>query len=221
MLPPRTPVVSLEDRLLDALAAEDLLPDSEHDQALAVSGLVVAIENYKRHLDPEVALQRKELEALTNTLEDALAQLANLSPQSLVLYCKAANAPRGKGTSALRELHIIAKLAFDQALQLPNKVPYSSRDILAYQVAKVLRDALHIQPAATRDNIDFHAGARDGAAYARLLRKFCYSLSPPSSNGAVPIPSSTKDPQPFHPPSGRTQSSVFPLDAQLCSSRCG
>lgn len=162
---------SIEGQVLSALEAEDMLPESEQGKTLAVRELTEAVDDYRRHLDPEVATQRKELKALANAISDALDKFENLSPQSLRLYCNAANAPKGAVTTPLCEALIAAQIALTDAITLPNKTPNSTLNVLAYQVARVMRDILGIQPASTRDITEFYVGSLGGGAYTRLLRQ--------------------------------------------------
>jgi hypothetical protein len=179
--------VPLAKEVFAALEAEDLLPISEQDRDLAVSALAEAIQDYLRHLDPEVAVTRKELSALAKKVESALEQLASLSPQSLTLFCDAANDSRGTSTQRLREILIVTRTALTDAIELPNKQPNSPLTILAYEVARVMRDILRIRPTLTRDNTEFRVGERGGAAYARLLRKILFVAGEEPADDPLPL----------------------------------
>lgn len=165
---------ALSEMVYAALDAEELLPTSEDNQATVVGALVSAIEDYLHHLDPAVTAQRRELNALANALSNAAEKLDALSPQALQLFCRAADAPRGKASHAISEALHAAQIAAAKAARLPDKTPDHFKTVLACEIARVLKDHLGITPTLTRDNNHTRVGMRGGAAFARLLRKVLF-----------------------------------------------
>lgn len=178
---------SLSERVCAALDAEELLPTDEETQVIAVGELTNAIEGYLHQLDASVAEQRSELNALAKALGNASAQLDALSPQSLQLYCNAADAPKGKASLALSEALHAAQNAATNAAKLPNKSSDFPKTVLAYAVARVLRDHIHIKPTLTRDNNHTRVGERGGGAFVRLLRKVLFVAGEEPANDLHPI----------------------------------
>lgn len=199
---------SLEFKISSALEAADLSPKDEKVKALAVSELKTAIENFYRHLDPAVSLQRSELRELEKSFAKAASLIENISPQTLSIYSKASRQINQlhslsenlnikaaaacddelkklgvdfigeQGVTSIGEIGIplrkaleVVQKAITLAGELENKVADTQRNILAYEVARVLEETLKIPAAATRDITAYAVGNRSGGAYARLLRK--------------------------------------------------
>jgi hypothetical protein len=159
---------SIESVLLAALISEDLRPTSVEIEQQAIAELSEAVRGYQHELPPEVSRLRGELQSLQGALEVVQKELEDLSPQAIKAFCSALNAPKG---DAIKDALDAAQTASTHAAGMANKPANAARNILAYQVARVMRDILGVAPAATRDITDVSTGARSGAAYGRLLRE--------------------------------------------------
>jgi hypothetical protein len=142
---------------------------SKEKQGVALADLLRVIEEFQNHLPPETSQVRRELKELATSTEATKKALNSLSPQALMMFCNAFDAPRGLALQQIAQLEQAALNSSMNAKELPNRVPDIARNILAGRVAIIL-DALGLPTSPTRDSDENITGERGGAAYARLLR---------------------------------------------------
>lgn len=138
----------------------------------ALMELQEIISDYQKALPPEVAQSRKELLRLKNAMDEAIAAFADLSVRSISHICDALNGPYGTITiqPQLKLARDAAQNAYSLARKIPNKQKNADLRVLAYRVAEVVENTLHLPVSLTRDSDENIKGNRGGAAYARLLR---------------------------------------------------
>jgi hypothetical protein len=151
----------------------DKLSDSTEARAEARRELIAAVDAYRAHPQPEVAKTRQALSKLHSALNRAMDRATELPYQAHLLFSREFG-PLGKLQATLRPAAAAAKRAtlIANSKDLPNRQPDYGRTLLAYDVARILRDRLSIPPRLARDDLQKNDEApRGGAAYARLLRK--------------------------------------------------
>lgn len=165
-------------------ALESLLHDipkaSSQDIPGAVAALLEAADQYKAsspivdkaglRSKPAIAKARATVDKLDKTLQNALDQLGKLPINAVTAVTDAQDAPLGKLSADLNQIHAVIKTALAKVNGEPNKAADHARNVLAYHVAVVFRDILKLKPSAARDNAITITNARGGAAYARVLR---------------------------------------------------
>jgi hypothetical protein len=161
----------MKNGLLNALKAEDLLPQDPSNTDEVIQGLISAIENYHSAIPREISNTRKELRDLVSTFEKAHEQLLNMSPQAIQIYCNALDAPKGQSTAAIHKALTGAKKAMGVTAAMNNREHNSALNILACDVARIMKVVMQIHPALTRDTDENITVSNGGAAYGRLLRK--------------------------------------------------
>lgn len=111
---------------------------------------------------------RNELRGLIKALQVASDRLEFNQPLALQAFCKELNQPIGTARQQIAEICNAASTAL---ASLENNQPNYGRRDFAYQIAKILQNALKIRPVVSQCHPDIINGKRGGAAYERLLRE--------------------------------------------------
>lgn len=161
--------------LLQQIAGRNLAAVTEaHDALLEAAAAYMSSrpsidENGRRSRLP-IAIARAGLKNLHKKLLDAQRAAKDLPANALAVFCDSYENSKG---ALLIELELGLQAA-DRAVQAlkgqPDKAPDFDRNVLACDVAVVLRDILKLKPASTRDTDINVTGKLGGAAYARTLR---------------------------------------------------
>jgi Holliday junction resolvasome RuvABC endonuclease subunit len=148
-------------------ATEALLEAADHYMA---SQLMV--DSKGRRSKPNLADARAGVAALHKHLANAIQQLSDLPLDALTAIGQVTNAPLGKMRADIEQVRHAVETALAELNDRPHKVADAARCVLAYQVAVVFRDLLHVKPTSTSDKqlTPNMSTARGGAAYARVLR---------------------------------------------------
>lgn len=155
-------------------------PDKNKRQR-ALDAFEEIIADYRSAIPPAVSQTRRELKHLVNALDDSINALAQLSPQSLNLFCDALDGPKGATTKELMLVKSVAEKAHAAAMALSGTKPNSDINVLAHDVAVVMKTILHMPVSLTRDTDENIKGNHGGATYASILRQVmeCAGKSPP------------------------------------------
>jgi hypothetical protein len=154
------------------------LTKSDARRKAARADLDAAIAAYSElagHLVQErrVSDTRKALVELDDAVKATRAVLRSLPLTARTLFLRASreiNTPLARTLPPILDGAVVAvRHACGAARGLPDKSPDHTVAILAYDVARIMKDGLRIKPTMTRDDV-LATGARGGAAYARLLR---------------------------------------------------
>lgn len=181
---------------LDILLAK-LAKNDDKLIAGAREKLRIAIEDYREYKPPDTKKTRASLDTLRKRLTGARAALGLPLEARMLTTARAALGlplearklfghlfgpigplqaaldfgPIGARKAALDKAVRAAEQAHALAMEVPDRQPHYNRALLAFDVARTLRDVLKKRPTMTRDDLQTRPGARGGAAYARLLRE--------------------------------------------------
>lgn len=151
----------LKDLIRQLLHEED---SDETKLAMAVSEIETALEEHRTTTVSAEKLTSKELTALGRALHDLQRCLDNPSISTVEFVANALDAPLGKLRAPVRRL----AAAVEQANSPSGRPPKLANVVLAYKVARILKEVIGIEPALTRVS-ETSTGNRGGAAFNRLL----------------------------------------------------
>jgi len=144
-----------------------LLHEEDNDEtklAMAVSEIETALEEHRTITVSAEKLTSKELTALGRALHDLQRCLDNPSISTVEFVANALDAPLGKLRGPVRRL----AAAVEQANSTSGRPPKLANVVLAYKVARILKEVIGIEPALTRVS-ETTTGSQGGAAFSRLL----------------------------------------------------
>lgn len=144
-----------------------LLHEADSDEtklAMAVREIETALEDHRTITVSAETLTSKELTALGRALHDLQSCLNNLSINGIAFVADALDAPLGKLRGPVRQV----AAAIEQAKSTSGSPPKLANVVLAYSVARILKEVIGIEPALTRVSVT-STGSRGGAAFNRLL----------------------------------------------------
>ena len=158
---PKKTWADLKDLIRQLLHEEDSV---DTKLAIAVSEIETALEEHRTITVSAEKLTSKELTALGRALHDLQRCLDNPSISTVEFVANALDAPLGKLRNPVRRL----AAAVEQANSTSGRPPKLANVVLAYKVARTLKEVIGIEPALTRVS-ETSTGNRGGAAFNRLL----------------------------------------------------
>jgi hypothetical protein len=144
-----------------------LLPEDDSDEtklAMAVSEIGTALEEHRTITESAEKLTSKELATLGRALHDVQRCLDNPSISTVEFVANSLDAPLGKLLDPVRQV----TAAIREASSPSGRPPKPANVILAYNVARILKEVISIEPALTRIS-ETSTGSQGGAAFNRLL----------------------------------------------------
>lgn len=164
---------------------QHVLDGACHDPAKRTEAFMVicqAIDQYRDWSHPltdgtyrepasSIAASRNQLKQLKTTLDCLDQQLENLNVGTKVLLANSMDSAAGQMRHHIAAFQSATERAQKSADVLPNKVADHHRNVLAYSIAKALRDAGCKVTKTVPD--DMVSGKRHGAVYGRILISAC------------------------------------------------
>ena len=141
---------------------------------VAIDALLEAAEDYRvtfvrredKHLVPtSISETRAELKTLHAALHQAMGCIEGMSPDAIAIFRNHYDPIVGL-LERLRSSALAAAASVHEANRAPNRTPDNALNVLAYGVARILRDALHVRVSKTLPTPE-STGVK--AAYARVL----------------------------------------------------
>lgn len=156
------------------------LPWSLCDDKESVNEALRKIQEEAELLATDASMRVGDARHELPSLQKLTEQLQFEHPLALQVFCSVWKKPIGTATRSIEEMITIAGAALEilnpgsteseNSRAYVNSIKYG-RHIFSYQIARILRDTLNIEPTLTRDDPDIITGERKGAAYARVLRE--------------------------------------------------